>query len=237
MLLTGAQIIIKVLIEQGVDTVFGYPGGTVLCTSMTSFTKTATAIKHYTTCHEQGACARRRRLCACYRQNGRGHRDLRPRRHESGDRYCKRLPRLDAARCHHGKRGNHDARTRQLSGGRHFRRHHTDHKAQLSCQGYHKARRLRSAKRLHSREGPAGQVPFLLTSQRTSRPAQTEYTPPAGSNTRTYQVIHPAPRQVRQLGESRAADPGVQTALYLLRRRRCHASNALHEALLDFCRS
>ena len=30
MLLTGAEILIKSLIDQGVDTIFGYPGGAVL---------------------------------------------------------------------------------------------------------------------------------------------------------------------------------------------------------------
>ena len=30
MVLTGAQIIMECLLEQGVDTVFGYPGGAVL---------------------------------------------------------------------------------------------------------------------------------------------------------------------------------------------------------------
>ena len=30
MLLTGAEILIKSLIDEGVDTVFGYPGGSVL---------------------------------------------------------------------------------------------------------------------------------------------------------------------------------------------------------------
>ena len=28
--ITGAEIVIKALIEQGVDTVFGYPGGAIL---------------------------------------------------------------------------------------------------------------------------------------------------------------------------------------------------------------
>lgn len=28
--LTGAQIIVKALIEEGVDTIFGYPGGAIL---------------------------------------------------------------------------------------------------------------------------------------------------------------------------------------------------------------
>ena len=30
MKLTGAEILINCLIEQGVDTIFGYPGGSVL---------------------------------------------------------------------------------------------------------------------------------------------------------------------------------------------------------------
>jgi acetolactate synthase I/II/III large subunit len=54
MLLTGAQIIIRVLIEQGIDTVFGYPGGTVLHIYDELY-KNSDKIKHYTTCHEQGA--------------------------------------------------------------------------------------------------------------------------------------------------------------------------------------
>ncbi len=54
MLLTGAQILIKVLIEQGVDTVFGYPGGTVVHIYDELY-KSNDKIKHYTTCHEQGA--------------------------------------------------------------------------------------------------------------------------------------------------------------------------------------
>ena len=30
MLRTGAEIVIECLLEQGVDTIFGYPGGTIL---------------------------------------------------------------------------------------------------------------------------------------------------------------------------------------------------------------
>lgn len=54
MLMTGAQIIMEVLLEQGVDTVFGYPGGTVLHIYDELY-KNRHRIKHYTTCHEQGA--------------------------------------------------------------------------------------------------------------------------------------------------------------------------------------
>lgn len=54
MLLTGAQIITKVLIEQGADTVFGYPGGTVIHLYDALY-ECRDKIRHYTTCHEQGA--------------------------------------------------------------------------------------------------------------------------------------------------------------------------------------
>ncbi len=54
MKLTGAQIVIEVLCEQGVDTVFGYPGGTVL-NIYDELYKSSGRIKHYITCHEQGA--------------------------------------------------------------------------------------------------------------------------------------------------------------------------------------
>ncbi len=53
-LLTGADIICECLIEQGVDTVFGYPGGAVL-NIYDSLYKYSDRIKHILTAHEQGA--------------------------------------------------------------------------------------------------------------------------------------------------------------------------------------
>ncbi len=54
MLLTGAQIVTKVLMEQGVDRVFGYPGGTAL-NVYDELYKCSDKITHYLTAHEQGA--------------------------------------------------------------------------------------------------------------------------------------------------------------------------------------
>ena len=54
MVLTGAEIIANVLIEQGVDTVFGYPGGAVLNIYDALYTY-KDKITHYMTAHEQGA--------------------------------------------------------------------------------------------------------------------------------------------------------------------------------------
>ena len=54
MLLTGAEIIIETLIEQGCDTVFGYPGGFVL-NIYDELYKNSDRINHIITAHEQGA--------------------------------------------------------------------------------------------------------------------------------------------------------------------------------------
>ncbi|MBE5888272.1 MAG: biosynthetic-type acetolactate synthase large subunit [Lachnospiraceae bacterium] len=53
MTLTGSQIIIECLKEQGVDTVFGYPGGAILNVYDAIYQQND--IKHVLTSHEQGA--------------------------------------------------------------------------------------------------------------------------------------------------------------------------------------
>lgn len=52
--LTGAEIVIECLKEQGVDTVFGYPGGTIL-NIYDALYKHQEEITHILTSHEQGA--------------------------------------------------------------------------------------------------------------------------------------------------------------------------------------
>ncbi len=54
MQLTGAEIVIECLKEQGVDTVFGYPGGAIL-NVYDALYKHQGEIKHILTSHEQGA--------------------------------------------------------------------------------------------------------------------------------------------------------------------------------------
>lgn len=55
MRLNGSDIIIECLLEQGVDTIFGYPGGAVL-NIYDSIYKYSDKIRHIITSHEQGAC-------------------------------------------------------------------------------------------------------------------------------------------------------------------------------------
>ncbi len=54
MVLTGADILVKTLIEQGCDTVFGYPGGQILNVYDSLYTHQK-EITHILTAHEQGA--------------------------------------------------------------------------------------------------------------------------------------------------------------------------------------
>ena len=53
--LRGSDVIIECLLEQGVDTVFGYPGGAVL-NIYDSLYKYSDKIHHVITAHEQAAC-------------------------------------------------------------------------------------------------------------------------------------------------------------------------------------
>ena len=54
MQMTGAKIVIETLIEQGCDTLFGYPGGQVI-DLFDALYDSRNRIRHVLTAHEQGA--------------------------------------------------------------------------------------------------------------------------------------------------------------------------------------
>ena len=54
MLMKGSDIVVESLLEQGVDTIFGYPGGAIL-EVYDSLYKYQDKIHHVLTSHEQGA--------------------------------------------------------------------------------------------------------------------------------------------------------------------------------------
>ena len=54
MILSGADIIVRTLIDQGCDTVFGYPGGQII-NVYDSLYKYRDELRHVLTAHEQGA--------------------------------------------------------------------------------------------------------------------------------------------------------------------------------------
>ena len=53
--MTGARILMECLLEQGVDTIFGYPGGTILNVYDEMYNY-GEKVRHILTAHEQGAC-------------------------------------------------------------------------------------------------------------------------------------------------------------------------------------
>lgn len=54
MKMTGAQIIVQSLIDHNVESVFGFPGGSVI-NLYDAIYQFGEKINHYLTCHEQGA--------------------------------------------------------------------------------------------------------------------------------------------------------------------------------------
>ena len=54
MKINGSQILVEVLVEQGVDVIFGYPGGSVL-NIYDALYKNSDRLRHIITAHEQGA--------------------------------------------------------------------------------------------------------------------------------------------------------------------------------------
>ncbi|MCG8441717.1 MAG: acetolactate synthase 3 large subunit, partial [Caulobacterales bacterium] len=50
---TGAELVLRALVEQGVDTIFGYPGGAVL--PIYDALHQSNSIRHILVRHEQGA--------------------------------------------------------------------------------------------------------------------------------------------------------------------------------------
>ena len=67
--MTGAEMVIEALADQGVEHIFGYPGGAVLPIYDALFQQDK--VQHILVRHEQGAVACRRRLCALDRQGRR----------------------------------------------------------------------------------------------------------------------------------------------------------------------
>lgn len=82
--LTGAEIVIECLKEQGVDTVFGYPGGTIL-NIYDALYKHQDEITHILTSHEQGAAHAADGYARATGKVGSLYGDIRTRCYQSGN--------------------------------------------------------------------------------------------------------------------------------------------------------
>ena len=87
MVRTGAEIVIECLKEQGVDVVFGYPGGSIL-NVYDALYKHSDEIFHVLTSHEQGAA---HAADGYARATGKVGVCMATRRDESGYRHCDRV--------------------------------------------------------------------------------------------------------------------------------------------------
>ena len=103
MKLNGSEIVIECLKEQGVDTVFGYPGGTIL-NVYDALYKHGSEINHILTSHEQGAAHAADGYARATGKSRRMYGNFRSRSHESGNRYCNRIYGFNPNGCHHSER-------------------------------------------------------------------------------------------------------------------------------------
>ena len=85
--LTGAEIVVECLKEQGVDTVFGFPGGAIL-NIYDALYQHQDEITHILTSHEQGASHAADGYARATGKVGGLHGHLRPWRHQPGNRHC-----------------------------------------------------------------------------------------------------------------------------------------------------
>ena len=104
MVKNGAEILIDALVEQGVDTIFRLSRRCGFGTSMTHFTKTATAFDIFLTAHEQGAA---HAADGYARATGKGRRlpgNERTGCDQPRNRYCYRVYGFHPDGCHHRQR-------------------------------------------------------------------------------------------------------------------------------------
>ena len=163
--LTGAQALIKSLEQQGVDTIFGLPGGAILPVYDPLIDS---SIRHILVRHEQGAGHMAEGYALATGRPGVAMVTSGPGRHEHRHPYRQRPHGLDAARRGH--------RTSRL--GRHWHRriprvrHHGHH------DGHHQAQLPREVGPGNSSSGRGGvsprhdrtaRVPYSSTCPRTSR--------------------------------------------------------------------
>ena len=136
--MTGAQILWDCLVREGVNVVFGYPGGAILPAydAMLDF-----PIRHVLVRHEQGATHMADGYARATGKVGVAVATSGPGRHEHGHRHRHRDDGLVADRLHHRPGRQRAHRLRRVPGDRHHRHHAADHQAQLPGD----ARRRRGA--------------------------------------------------------------------------------------------
>ena len=131
--MTGAQVVIQALVEQGVEVIFGYPGGAVLPLYDALFQQDK--LRHILVRHEQAAVHAAEGYARSTGKVGVRAGDLRPRGHQHGDRPDRRADGFGAAGLPDRPGADPHDRQRRLPGGGHGRHHPAVHQAQLPGEG------------------------------------------------------------------------------------------------------
>ena len=131
--MTGAEAVIRCLEAEGVTDVFGLPGGAIL-PLYDAWAHHDHTIRHYLVRHEQGAGHMAQGYATRHPQGRRRDRDLRPRRHQSGDADRRCLPGLHPDRLHHRPGADRLIGTDAFQEADITGHHHADRQALLAGQ-------------------------------------------------------------------------------------------------------
>ena len=156
----GARIVLKALVDQGVEVIFGYPGGAVCRSTTSCSSRTSCATSWCATSRRR--CMRPKAMRARPARSGVRAGDLGAGRHQRGDRPADALMDSIPLVCHYRPGADPSDRQRRLPGSRHHRHHAALHQAQLSGEGRRRpgARRARGVLcRAHRPAGPGGGRP------------------------------------------------------------------------------
>ena len=158
---TGAQILWEVLVREGVEVVFGYPGGAIMPAYDAILEY---PIRHVLVRHEQGAAHMADGYARASGQGRRRGRHLRPGRHEPRHRHRHGDARFDPHGVHHRAGLLEGHRDRRLPGDGHHRRHAAHHEAQLPRHARRRTSRPRCAQAFYvARSGRPGPVLVDIT--------------------------------------------------------------------------
>ena len=157
--MTGAEMVIQALLDQGVEHIFGYPGGAVLPIYDAMFQQDK--LQHILVRHEQGAVHAAEGYARSTGKVGVRAGDLGSGRDQCGDRPHRRADGFDPAGLHHRPGADASDRQRRVPGMRHGRHHAALHQAQLSGEERRTTSRACCTRRSTSRR-TAGPGPVVV---------------------------------------------------------------------------
>ena len=223
--MTGAEMVLQALADQGVEHIFGYPGGAVLPIYDELYQQDR--IKHILVRHEQGAVHAAEGYARSTGKVGVRARHLGPRRDQRRHRPDRCADGFDPDGLHHRPGADASDRQRRLPGMRHGRHHAPLHQAQLSRQGRERiCRRVLHEAFYVARTGRPG--PVVVDIPKDIQFAKGDYTGLTNSQHKSYNPQHPT-ATTRAVAHGRRAD-GQRQAAALLYRRRHHQFRAARPA-------